>query len=72
MEKVIVKGYEVVLYWDKDDSIYVAEARALPGCMTHGDSQEAAVAEMKVAIDGHIEVCKEQNRAFKKPMPMYA
>ena len=72
MEKVIVKGYTVEIYYDKQDKIFVASALELPGCMTHGNTQEEAIAEMKIAIDLHIEECKESGNEFAAKMDIYA
>jgi len=38
--------YEIILYWSGDDQAFVAEVPELPGCMAHGDSQEAALASV--------------------------
>ena len=35
--------YEILLYWSEADGAFVAEAPQLPGCMAHGDTQEAAL-----------------------------
>ena len=64
MKKVTIKGHKITLYWDKDDNIYVAEAKGLPGCMAHGDTQKAALEQMKIAIDGHLQVYGELKRAI--------
>ncbi len=29
----------IVIYWDNDDKIFVAEVPNLPGCMAHGKTQ---------------------------------
>ena len=42
--------YEIILYWSKQDQIYIAEAPELPGCMAHGDTQESALANIKEAM----------------------
>ena len=72
MEKVIVLGYIVELVFDKEDKIYVANAVALPGCMTHGDTLEAAVAEMKIAIKSHINTARDNKVKVAEPMSIYA
>lgn len=72
MEKIVVLGYEVILGWDSGDRIYVAQCFALPGCMAHGDTQEEAAAEIKIAIQGHIELAQELGRPVAKPDKMYA
>lgn len=42
--------YEVILYWDKQDSIFVAEVPELPGCMAHGVTRAEAVRSAEEAI----------------------
>ncbi len=43
--------YEVILYWSKADGVFVAEAPELPGCMAHGDTQEAALKNINQAME---------------------
>lgn len=40
---MIESKYEVILYWDNDDAIFVAEVTELPGCMAYGKSKSEAV-----------------------------
>ena len=35
--------YEMIIYWDKTDNIYVADVPELPGCMAHGKSKKEAL-----------------------------
>ena len=35
--------YEIILYWSDEDKVIIAEVPELPGCMAHGDTQEAAL-----------------------------
>jgi predicted RNase H-like HicB family nuclease len=42
--------YEIILYWDKTDNIYIAEVPELPGCMAHGETEETALSNVKEAI----------------------
>ena len=37
--------YEIIIYWSNEDPVFIAEVPELPGCMAHGDSQEAALAQ---------------------------
>jgi len=30
--------YEIILYWSKDDKVFIAEVPELPGCVAHGDT----------------------------------
>ena len=38
--------YEVVIYWSKEDGVFVAEAPELPGCLAHGSTQGAALEQI--------------------------
>ena len=42
--------YEIIIYWSNEDRAFVAEAPELPGCMAHGDDQEAALRNIKDAM----------------------
>ena len=42
--------YEVVIYWSKEDGVFVAEAPELPGCAAHGDTQETALENVNEAL----------------------
>jgi predicted RNase H-like HicB family nuclease len=57
--------YEIILYWSAEDRVFVAEAPELPGCMAHGDTQEAALANIKQAMQLWIETAQE----FGDPVP---
>ena len=57
--------YEVILYWSNDDNAFIAEVPELPGCMAHGNSQEAALANAKEAVQLWLDTAKE----FGDPIP---
>ena len=57
--------YEIILYWSVEDRVFVAEAPELPGCMAHGDTQEAALANIKQAMQLWIDTAQE----FGDPVP---
>lgn len=59
--------YEVILYWSDEDAAYVAEVPELPGCMAHGSSYEAALAEARQAIDLWVETAKELGDPVPEP-----
>jgi len=54
-----MQKYEIILYWSNEDRVFIAEVPELPGCITHGDTQEAALANIKEAIQLWIETAKE-------------
>lgn len=61
--------YEIVIYWDDDDQIFVAEVPELPGCMAHGSTQMDAVQNVREAIDLWIETAREFGDEIPNPQP---
>lgn len=57
--------YEIIIYWSNEDQAFVAEVPELPGCMAHGDTQEAALKNANEAIGLWIDTAKE----FGDPVP---
>ena len=57
--------YEIVLSWSGVDGAFVAEVPELPGCMAHGDAQEAAIRNINEAIALWIATAEE----FGDPIP---
>jgi predicted RNase H-like HicB family nuclease len=57
--------YEIIMYWSEEDRAFVAEVPELPGCMAHGKTQEAALANAKAAIALWVKTAKE----FGDPIP---
>ena len=57
--------YEVIIYWSEEDGAFVAEVPELPGCSTHGDTQEEALGSAQDAIRLWIDTAKE----FGDPIP---
>lgn len=49
---------QVVIY-PGEDNFWVAECPTLPGCISQGETKEAAVRNIRDAIDLYIEVLKE-------------
>ena len=45
-----MQKYEIILYWSNEYRVFIAEVPELPGCITHGDTQEAALANAKEAF----------------------
>jgi len=58
-------NYEIILYWSHEDAVFVAEVPELPGCMAHGDTQEAALANAKEAMQLWLDTARE----FGDPIP---
>ena len=51
--------YEIIIHWDNQDNLYVAEVPELPGCCAHGSSYDEALANAKEAIQLWIDTANE-------------
>lgn len=56
--------YRVLLEQD-EDGVFVAHAPALPGCIAQGPTRDAALANIREAIEGYL----ESLRAHDEPIP---
>ena len=59
--------YGIVLYWSSTDQTYVAEVPELPGCMAHGDTQEAALKNINEATGLWIDSAREFGDSVPEP-----
>jgi len=57
--------YEVVIYWEPEDGVFVAECPSLPGCISQGATRDEAIANIKDAIAGYLESLRKHN----EPIP---
>lgn len=62
-----MQKYEIILYWSGEDEVFVAEVPELPGCMAHGDTQEAALANTNEAIQLWIDTARECGDPVPEP-----
>jgi len=60
-------SYEITLWWNEEDSVFVAEVRELPGCMAHGKSEIEAIANVRDAMKLWIDVAREAGDPVPKP-----
>jgi predicted RNase H-like HicB family nuclease len=60
-----MQKYEIILYWSNEDKVFVGEVPELPGCLAHGETQEAALKNINEAIELWIDTAKE----FGDPIP---
>ena len=63
-----MERYSVLLQYDARDNIYVASIPELQGCIAHGDTQEDAIKEIKIALDLWIETARENGIKIPEPM----
>ncbi len=57
--------YEIIIYWSREDQVFVAEVPELPGCVAHGNTQQEALSSVGEAIGLWIDTARE----FGDPVP---
>lgn len=67
MKAESISKYEIIIYWNEDGRVFVAEVPELPGCMAHGDTQELALANAKEAVQLWIDTAREAGRQIPAP-----
>ena len=53
-----------VLIHEAEEGGFWAEVPALPGCFSQGETPEEAIANVKEAIESHLEALREDNQQF--------
>ena len=59
--------YELIIFWDKSDQIFVVDVPELRGCMAHGRTKAEAIANAEAAISLWIETAKEDGVPVPEP-----
>ena len=59
--------YEIIIFWSSEDSVFVADVPELPGCIAHGESQEAALSNVREAVDLWLDTAKECGDPIPEP-----
>ncbi len=59
--------YEVILYWSKEDSAFIAEVPELSGCAADGMTRQEALANVEIIIDEWLETARELGRNIPEP-----
>lgn len=59
--------YEMIIYWDKTDNIYVVDVPELPGCMAHGKSKKEALENAEKAVAFWLKTAKEDGVQIPDP-----
>ncbi len=59
--------YEIIIYWSKEDTAYIAEVPELAGCMADGSTYRKALSNVELIIDEWIETAKLKGRNIPVP-----
>ena len=60
-------NYEMILWWSKDDGVFIADVPELPGCMAHGKRRAEAIKNAEEAIALWIRTAKEDGLSIPEP-----
>ena len=59
--------YAIEIFYSEEDEGYVAVVPELPGCSAFGETEEAALEEVKIAIELWLETAKKEGREIPQP-----
>ncbi len=62
-----MQKYEIIIYWDNQDKIFVAEVPELAGCQAHGKNQIDAVKNVNDAVNLWLETAQEFGDEIPEP-----
>jgi predicted RNase H-like HicB family nuclease len=59
--------YAIEIFYSDEDEGYIATVLELPGCSAFGETEEAALREVKIAIELWLEVAETEGREIPHP-----
>ena len=60
--------YAIEIFYSDEDDGYIALVPELPGCSAFGETQEKALAEIKIAMELWLETAKKESRQIPQPL----
>lgn len=62
--------YHINVFWSVEDDCWIADVPDLGACSSHGDTPVEAIANVRYAIQGWLEVARD--RGLPVPEPRYS
>ena len=59
--------YEIIIYWSKEDKLYISEVPELPGCIADGKTYKQALINAEIIINEWIETALSLKRPIPEP-----
>jgi predicted RNase H-like HicB family nuclease len=59
--------YPIEVFWSEEDEVWIANVPDLSFCSGHGDTPQAAVEEVEIAVEAWLEVAKRQGLDIPTP-----
>ena len=60
-------NYEILIYWNNSDEVFVAEIPELNGCVTHGETEIEALKEVKLLAQEWVKIATEKGWFIPEP-----
>jgi len=60
--------YAITIFYSEEDEGYIAVVPELPGCSAFGETEEEALAEIRVAMELWLETAKKESRPIPGPL----
>jgi predicted RNase H-like HicB family nuclease len=57
----------MIIYWSKEEEIFIVEVPELSGCMADGKTYQDAVSNAEIVIQEWVAVAKELGRVIPEP-----
>ncbi len=67
VEGKAMSKYAIEIFYSDEDEGYIAVVPELPGCSAFGETEEAALREIKIAIELWLEVAETEGREIPHP-----
>jgi predicted RNase H-like HicB family nuclease len=59
--------YEIIIYWNDADNVFVAEMPELYGCVAHGDTYQEALEQVNAVANEWLKLAQENGWHTPKP-----
>ncbi len=59
--------YHILIYYDKEDEIYVGKVPDLEGCVAHGDTPEEALQMVLISRDEYLRSIEKNGWEYPEP-----
>jgi predicted RNase H-like HicB family nuclease len=63
----VTQIYPIEVFWSDEDGVWIANVPDLRFCSSHGDTPQAAVEEVEIAVEAWLEVAKRQGLDIPRP-----
>ena len=65
-----MKNYSINIIWSDEDEAYIATIPEFPGLSAFGETEEEAIKEAKIALEGFIKVFEEDGCTIPEPQTL--